>query len=66
MKFKLFGLIWDMKTVFAFLWVLIGMSIIGGVFWIGYMGYWSILYFVVAAIYMATAESISKKLTSGD
>ena len=62
MKFKLLGMIWDIKPALVFIWVLIGSLIIGSVFWIGYIGYWSILYFLVALIYIATVESVSKEL----
>ena len=62
MEFKLFGIIWDIRLLLIMIWCFVGMLIIGGVFWMPYIGYWNILYIFLAFVYIATAQLISDKL----
>jgi hypothetical protein len=63
MKFKLFGIDWDFSILIGALHAFIGMLLIGTSLWLDVMPVWGvILYFVCLVIYLATVESITKKV----
>ncbi len=62
MKFKLFNLVWDMKPVIYMLWAFIGLMICVMALMIHQLGWWNIPYAVVTMAYLATSESLIKKL----
>jgi hypothetical protein len=66
MKFKLFGIIWDLRVPLGAIWAFIGMMLIGLSFWLDKMGWWMVPYFVLTLTYLATAEGVAKKLKGYD
>ena len=66
-EFILFGIKWDMRPIVGMVWAFIGMMCIGLTFWIDTMPGWAIaLWLIVTFVFIATAESITKRLTDGD
>lgn len=64
MKFKLFGIMWDMKIIFGMIWTMIGGGCIGFSFAIDTAPWWAItIWIITTLIFLMTAESVSKKLT---
>lgn len=62
MKFKLFGLVWDMRPVLAAIWASIGLALCVAVFFIDVLGYWNILYLLLAFTYLAISNSVANKI----
>jgi hypothetical protein len=64
MKFKLFGIMWNVKTIFGFIWVFTGVTIICLTFVLPKMS-WPVIvvYFIAAFVFLATAKSVTEKLT---
>lgn len=65
MKFKLLGIVWDMKIIFGMLWAMLGAGCIAFGFIIDKAPLWAIVIWIITTIiFITTAESISNKLTS--
>lgn len=66
MKFKLFGLIWDLSPVIGMLWSFIGLMICGTGFMIDKLGWWNIPYLIITIVYLATAESFISYMSENE
>ncbi len=63
MKFKLFGIVWNIMPFVGALWCFAGFTLTGMSLFVNELGWWNVLYAIFVVAYLATAESCSKALT---